>query len=213
MCITRVCKAISDSKQNPMCSHLILLARSSEKSKHEILLAMLFPNTRQWLVIGAKASLTWRSGWVVFSSICDLYDRLCIISLIMNPTWTLCFWLHPGDGGDRCCSDRDEHYRCHRPLTSHPQLPARAKEAEVSVSIFISQLSTIRAAFDQVRRWADESLRYDTSHYQLIIDLETSLDSRKHLTSLIIDSQLSNGKNLTSWTLRVKSEWWVARCT
>lgn len=109
--------------------------------------------------------------------------------------------------------DRDEHYRCHRPLTSHPHLPARAKEAEVTVSIFISQLSTIRAAFDQVRRWTDESLRYDTSHYQLIVDLETSLDSRKHLTSLIIDSQLSNGKNLTSWTLRVKSEWWVARCT
>ena len=50
----------------------------------------------------------------------------------------------------------------------------RTKEAEVVVSILISQLSTIKAALDQIRKWTDESLRDNMSHYQLIIDLETS---------------------------------------
>lgn len=74
-------------------------------------------------------------------------------------------------------------------LTLH-DLRRRTNEAEVTVSILISQLSTIRAALDQIHRWTDECLQDDMSHYQLIIDLGTSLDSCKLLISLI-DSQLS----------------------
>lgn len=58
------------------------------------------------------------------------------------------------------------------------------------VGALLGQLSTLKAALDQIRQWVQRSLAGVPENYQMAMDLEASLDSCKVLVS-IMDSYIS----------------------
>lgn len=56
-------------------------------------------------------------------------------------------------------------------------LRQRWKEADLTVTLLISQLTTLKAALNQIAEWISSSLATESSHHQLIIDLEGCLGS------------------------------------
>lgn len=68
-------------------------------------------------------------------------------------------------------------------------LQQRWQTADLTISLLISQLTTIKAALSQIEAWISNSLN-TIQHYQLIIDLEASLESCEALL-LVIDRQVS----------------------
>ena len=69
-------------------------------------------------------------------------------------------------------------------------LQRRWKVADLTISLLISQLTTLKTALKQIEEWITTSLN-QMEHYQLVIDLEASLESCKTLL-LFIDEQLAH---------------------
>jgi hypothetical protein len=69
-------------------------------------------------------------------------------------------------------------------------LRKRLKEADLTVNLLIGQLTAVNAALNQIHLWLDESSYDDENHYQLSLDLESSLTSC-HLVIEIMDGQIS----------------------
>ena len=67
-------------------------------------------------------------------------------------------------------------------------LQHRWKAVDLTISLLISQLTTLRTALNQIEEWTATSLNA-SQHYQLIIDLQASLESCEMLL-LVIDGQL-----------------------
>jgi hypothetical protein len=65
------------------------------------------------------------------------------------------------------------------------ELHSRFQRADLSISLLISQLTTLKAALQQIERWISTELASETQHYQLIIDLDASLSACKLLTSFM----------------------------
>lgn len=57
------------------------------------------------------------------------------------------------------------------------ELQERSKEAGLMVALLISQLTTLRAALNQIEEWISSSLAAVPQYHQLIMDLEGSLCS------------------------------------
>ena len=68
-------------------------------------------------------------------------------------------------------------------------LRQRWQTADLTISLLISQLTTIKAALSQIEAWISNSLN-TIQHYQLVMDLQASLESCRVLL-LFIDGQLS----------------------
>ena len=69
-------------------------------------------------------------------------------------------------------------------------LRARLRAADLTVTLLIGQLNTVKAALRQIQLWLEESSTEDSNHFQLSLDLESSLSSCGILVELI-DDQLS----------------------
>ena len=74
-----------------------------------------------------------------------------------------------------------------RSLGSLLDLQARYKRANLTLSLLIGQLSTLKAALNQISEWIAERLHAIPAHQQLIIDLTTSLECCKVLILMIND--------------------------
>jgi hypothetical protein len=69
-------------------------------------------------------------------------------------------------------------------------LRARLRAADLTVTLLIGHLNAVKAALRQIQLWLEESPSEDSNHFQLSIDLESSLSSCGILVGLI-DDQLS----------------------
>ena len=76
-----------------------------------------------------------------------------------------------------------------RSISALRAVQRRWKVADLTISLLISQLTTLKTALVQIEEWITTSLN-DIEHYQLVIDLGTSLESCKTLL-LYIDEQLT----------------------
>ena len=65
------------------------------------------------------------------------------------------------------------------------------KNANLTVSLIVGQLSTLNAAFNQISEWISTSLRDVPHNKQLIDDLTVAVDSCKVLM-LVLDQRFSN---------------------
>ncbi len=94
-----------------------------------------------------------------------------------------------------------------RAISALRALQQRWKIADLKISLLISQLTTLKAALSQIEEWISTSLNV-TQHYQLILDLESSLESCETLL-LFIDAQLihlhQNDSKTLSFESRVKA--------
>lgn len=68
-------------------------------------------------------------------------------------------------------------------------LQQRWKVADLTISLLISQLTTLKAALSQIKDWISTSLNANY-HYQLVMDLGASLESCETLV-LFISGQLT----------------------
>lgn len=86
-------------------------------------------------------------------------------------------------------------------------LRQRWQTADLTISLLISQLTTIKAALSQIEAWISNNLN-TIQHYQLVMDLQASLQSCEALL-LFIDGQLSycdwNDNNALYPTSKIKA--------
>ena len=75
-----------------------------------------------------------------------------------------------------------------RSISALHALKQRWNSADLTVSLLISQLTTLKAGLSQIHAWISANLN-SVQHYQLIMDLGTSLESCETLL-LFIDGQL-----------------------
>ena len=94
-----------------------------------------------------------------------------------------------------------------RSISALRALQQRWKTADLTISLLISQLSTLRAALSRIEGWILTSLDA-VQHYQLVMDLEASLESCETLL-LFIDGQISylawNDSNALSLESKIKA--------
>ena len=94
-----------------------------------------------------------------------------------------------------------------RSISALRALQQRWKAADLTISLLISQLTTLRAALNQIKEWTSTSLS-PPYHYQLIMDLGTSLESCETLL-LFIDGQLTqldwDDSNTLSFESKIKA--------
>lgn len=76
-----------------------------------------------------------------------------------------------------------------RSISTLRALQHRWKATDLTISLLIGQLTTLKAALNQIREWTSTSLNA-THHYQLVLDLGTAVDSCETLL-LFIDGQLA----------------------
>lgn len=80
------------------------------------------------------------------------------------------------------------------------ELQSRYRSASLTVSLLIGQITTIKAALDQITQWVTSSLVSIPKHEQLVADLGVSLESCKLLVTVLEEriSQLEcdQGANL-----------------
>ena len=74
-----------------------------------------------------------------------------------------------------------------RTLSALRRLQNRWKSADLIVAPPIGQLTTSRAALDQISDWVSRRLEGVPRHQQLVIDLEASMESCKSLVTFIDD--------------------------
>jgi hypothetical protein len=72
-----------------------------------------------------------------------------------------------------------------RTIKSLQALRERWETADLTITLLIAQLSTLKAALNQVAKWISSSLAGVPQHHQLIIDLDLSLSSCNALISLM----------------------------
>ena len=77
-----------------------------------------------------------------------------------------------------------------RTLSALRQLQQRWKTADVTVGLLVSQLTTLKAALNQISDWVNQRLEGAIQHHQLVMDLESSMQSCNLLVSLM-DSYIS----------------------
>lgn len=77
-----------------------------------------------------------------------------------------------------------------RSLKSLADLQPRFERADFKVSLLIGQLSTLKAALNQINDLVGTSLAGISQHEQLVIDLATSLDCCEAVT-VVLDDRLS----------------------
>jgi hypothetical protein len=80
-----------------------------------------------------------------------------------------------------------------RSMLSLHDLRNRLKEADLTVTLLIGQLKAVNAALNQIHLWMEESSCEDPNHFQLSLDLESSLSSC-YLFIGLIDDQISELK-------------------
>lgn len=95
-----------------------------------------------------------------------------------------------------------------RTISALRALQQRWRVADLTISLLISQLTTLRAALNQIEEWISASLN-PIEHYQLVMDLEASLESCETLL-LFIDGQLSHLDWKDSNGLSIESKMRVA---
>jgi len=78
-----------------------------------------------------------------------------------------------------------------RCISSLRALQQRWTGADWTVNLLVGQLVTLKAALDQIREWSAENLSTEPQHHQLVMDLDTSLESCRILIS-VIDSHVSS---------------------
>lgn len=74
--------------------------------------------------------------------------------------------------------------RCINSLRAFKQ---RWDDADMTVTLLISQISTLKAALDHISEWMSTATNKASQHHQLVIDLEQSLYSCKILITFIDD--------------------------
>ena len=94
-----------------------------------------------------------------------------------------------------------------RSISALRALQQRWKTADLTISLLIGQLTALRAALNQIEEWISTSLNA-FQHYQLVMDLEASLESCQALL-LFINGQLTgldwNDSNALSFENRIKA--------
>ena len=94
-----------------------------------------------------------------------------------------------------------------RSISALRALQQRWKVADLTISLLISQLTTLKAALTQIKDWISTSLNANY-HYQLVMDLGASLESCETLL-LYIDGQLAhlnwNDNNALSFESKIKA--------
>jgi len=78
-----------------------------------------------------------------------------------------------------------------RCISSLRALQQRWTGADWTVNLLVGQLVTLKAALDQIHGWSAKDLGTGPRHHQLVMDLDTSLESCRLLVS-VIDSQVSS---------------------
>jgi len=66
-------------------------------------------------------------------------------------------------------------------LTRLRSLQSNYQNSSLAISLLIGQLNTLKAALDQITEWVSSSLVNITKHQQLVLDLDTSVESCKVL--------------------------------
>ena len=79
-------------------------------------------------------------------------------------------------------------------------LQTKYKKANLTVSLLIGQLSTLKAALNQISAWISTSLVDAPRHQQLVADLTTSLDGCE-LLILLLDDRLNHLKRSSTVSL------------
>ncbi|EPE34221.1 Transducin (alpha subunit), insertion [Glarea lozoyensis ATCC 20868] len=84
-------------------------------------------------------------------------------------------------------------------------LQSRYRSASLIVSLLIGQLTTLKAAVNQITDWVTTSLFNDPKHEQVVADLEISLESCKILI-LVLEERLSQLERDGGGNLNVKGK-------
>ena len=94
-----------------------------------------------------------------------------------------------------------------RSISALRALQQRWKAADLTISLLISQLTTLKAALSQIEEWISSSPNA-IQHYQLVMDLGASLESCETLL-LFIEGQLTrldwNDSNTLSFESKIKA--------
>lgn len=85
-----------------------------------------------------------------------------------------------------------------RSLSFLLELQTKSRNANLTVSLLIGQLSTLKAALNQISEWITTSLVGVPRHEQLIADLDVSLEACKVLVLLLDDRIFHLKSSLTS---------------
>lgn len=97
-----------------------------------------------------------------------------------------------------------------RCISSLRALQQRWVGADWTVNLLVGQLVTVKAALDQIREWSDTNLSKEPQHHQLVMDLDTSLESCRLLIS-VIDSHVSglewDEANALTFGSKAKAVW------
>ena len=75
-------------------------------------------------------------------------------------------------------------------ISSLRKLQERWKAADLTISLLVGQLTTLKAALEQISAWISRSLDGNEQHHQLVLSFETTMQSCKLLLH-VLDGQLS----------------------
>jgi hypothetical protein len=84
-------------------------------------------------------------------------------------------------------------------------LQSRYRSASLIVNLLIGQLTTLKAAVNQITDWVTSSLFNSPTHEQVVADLETSLESCK-LLILVLEERISQLERDGRGSLSVKGK-------
>ena len=88
-----------------------------------------------------------------------------------------------------------------RSLTALHSLQQKWKIADITITLLLGHMATLKAAMNQISDWVSSDLRLVPQHHQLVIDLSMSLDSCKVLLAFmnnrLIDLELNQAGSLT----------------
>jgi hypothetical protein len=85
------------------------------------------------------------------------------------------------------------------------ELQSRYRNASLTVGLLIGQITTIKAALDQITQWVTSSLVNIPRHEQLVADLEISLESCKLLVT-VLEERISQLECDDNTNLNVKNK-------
>ena len=97
-----------------------------------------------------------------------------------------------------------------RCISSLRSLQQQWKGADITVSLLVGQLTTLKTALDQIYEWMTTILDGESQHHQLVMDLDASLKSCKLLVSFIdghITSLKRDNTNRLIFTSKAKTMW------
>ena len=95
-----------------------------------------------------------------------------------------------------------------RSISALRKIQERWKAADLTVSVLIGQLTTLKAALNQISQWVSMRLTGSSQHHQLVIDLEAAIQSCR-LLILLLDEHLNklewNASHRLDFESRVKT--------